>query len=317
VKFINTIPTPLLGCILLVGLPFFFYGGPSYHSSRSFQAAWDLGHIVFFTLATIWCMSILKSRVKKWSLPSLFFSFFGVVFLIGITIEFIQTYSDSRTPDMLDVARNQLGCLLAFAFFVHTKERSKSPRFLRWMQGTALILLLLALWPLTSAVVDEQIAQHQFPVLADFETPFERERWVNVHQLHQETEIVRHGKHAMRVQLSTNKYSGTSLFYFPGNWAGYHALHCSVYNVQSTPLSLTLRIHDVEHKQHGSRFADRYNKTFVLQPGWNDLVIDLKQVENAPKGRKMDMQHIEGMGLFVVQQAQPVEIILDHVFLAR
>jgi len=33
---------------------FFFYGGPGYHSARSFQAAWNLGHILYFALVTGW-----------------------------------------------------------------------------------------------------------------------------------------------------------------------------------------------------------------------------------------------------------------------
>jgi len=44
----------VLGLPLLIGLPFFFYGGPGYHSARSFQAAWNLGHILYFALVTGW-----------------------------------------------------------------------------------------------------------------------------------------------------------------------------------------------------------------------------------------------------------------------
>jgi len=31
----------------------------------------------------------------------------------------------------------------------------------------------------------------------------------------------------------------------------------------------------------------------------------------------MDMGHIEGFGLFVVQQDSPMEVYLDHVYLGR
>ena len=123
-----------------------------------------------------------------------------------------------------------------------------------------------------------------------------------------------YGKKAARVQLSTAKYSGTSLFYFPGNWQGYNWLHCSVYNTQANEFPLTLRINDVQHKQHGSGYADRYNKRLFLKPGWNDLAVDLNQVRSAPKDREMDMTHIEGFGLFVVQQEKPMEIIIDHSY---
>ena len=307
----------LNGLILLLVLPFFFYGGPGYHSSRSFQAAWDLGHILFFALATVWAFRRLQVRIEHWSMRRIFFSFFAGVCIIGVSIELLQWHIGGRTPDILDVLRNQLGCLVAFAWITRPQQRRNSLVLHRVFSSVSLVFFLFTAWPLTRAVIDEQLAIRQFPVLTDFETPFEKFRGVNERQFHEETAIVRHGKKAARVQLSTAKYSGTSLFYFPGNWQGYNWLHCSIYNTQTNILPLTLRINDVEHKQHGSGYADRYNKRFLLKPGWNDLAVDLNKVRKAPKNRAMDMAHIEGFGLFVVQQVKPMEIIIDHFFLAR
>ncbi len=226
----------------------------------------------------------------------------------------LQMFSNDRFPDVFDLLRNQLGCLVALAFFI--------PRPLfgsQWQQQLfrvgVLILLAIAVWPLSRASIDEHLAARQFPVLADFETPFERYRWVNVQQFREEKKKVRHGKKAVRVQLSTAKYSGVALFYFPGNWLGYKTLHCSVYNPLKSRLILNSRIHDVHHKKHGSGFGDRFHQQFTLHQGWNDLVISLEKVKNAPKGRTMDMQHIEGFGLFVIQQPRPLAIYLDHVYL--
>ncbi|MGD9946845.1 MAG: VanZ family protein [Desulfobulbus sp.] len=298
-------------------MPFFFYGGPGYHSTRSFQAAWDLGHILFFAIATVWVFRRVREKVERWPFLRLFLSFFAAVLIVGVLIEFLQSFISGRLPDVMDVLRNQLGCLIAFSWCIRPIQRNNSLTLHALFRGSSLLLFLVAVWPLTRAIIDESLATHQFPVLADFETPFERYRLINERQMQKETTLVRHGKNAMRVRLSTAKYSGVALFYFPGNWQGYNSLHYSVYNTQLKPLALNLRINDVEHKQHGSEFADRFNKRFSLQPGWNDLVVDLNQVRNAPKDRRMDMEHIEGLGLFVVQQAKPMEIIIDHIFLAR
>ncbi|MDD2465716.1 MAG: VanZ family protein [Desulfobulbus sp.] len=306
-----------LGFLLLCGFPFFFYGGPGYHSTRSFQALWDLGHILFFAIATVWLFRLLRKRIGRWAFPRLLLFFFVGILIFGVVVECLQMSTGGRSPDIMDVLRNQLGCLIAFAWYIRPDRLDRALAIHRFFRSAVLFLLLLAALPLARALIDEHLAAQQFPVLADFETPFEQTRWVNDRQMHKETTLVRHGKTAMRVQLSTAKYSGIALFHFPGNWQGYYSLHCSVYNTQSTTLPLNLRINDLEHKQHGSEFADRFNKTFPLQPGWNELVVDLNQVRNAPKGRKMDMAHIEGFGIFVVQQAKPIEIIIDHVFLAR
>ena len=73
-------------------------------------------------------------------------------------------------------------------------------------------------WPVYQSLDDEWVARKQFPVLADFETPFEQTRFSDVHQVQREQNIVRHGRYALRVQLSTVHYSGISLFYFPHDW---------------------------------------------------------------------------------------------------
>lgn len=315
-NWVTSLYRPFLGASLLIGTPFFFWGGPGYSSARSFQTAWDLGHILFFLLFALWVHDRFKGKKAAASPFSFFASIFFLVLFLGSLVEILQMFGSSRSPDLEDVLRNQLGCLAAFAFFIRPwlfGEQWKQ----RLLQGGVLVLLVVALWPLSRSLIDEDLAARQFPVLADFETPFERYRWNNVQQLREESEIVRHGRKAVRVQLSTNKYSGIALFHFPSDWRGYQAVHWSVYNPQATPLLLNSRIHDVHHKRNDMEFHDRFNQQFSLEPGWNDLVIPLEKVKIAPKGRVMDMGHIEGFGLFVIQQPRSQVIYLDHVYLDK
>lgn len=304
-----------LTMLLLIGLPFFFFGGPGYHSSRSFQSTWDLGHILFFAVLSCLLNLYLCRRYRYLSAWFRFVLIFSVVFVIGLTVELLQMGNGNRTPSVLDMLRNQLGCLFAYAFLLKQESRRVPWRWL--FRVTVLLLLLLAVWPLTRALIDENLAARQFPVLSDFETPFERYRWVNTRQLRQEADVVRHGRKAARVQLSTAKFSGVSLFYFPGDWRGYERVQWSVYNPQTEPLELHCRIHDNQHKEHGYEFNDRFNQQFNLKPGWNDLAVSLEKVQHSPKDRLMDLQHIEGFGIFVIQQKVPLEIYLDHVHLSK
>jgi hypothetical protein len=300
--------------MLLAGTPFFFWGGPGYYASRSFKSAWDLGHILFFLLLSLWLHGHL--RKKKSAGGSFFFPVFILVFFIGFLVELLQSVSSGRSPDLADMLRNQLGCLMAFAFFIRPlPSGGRGTRNL--FRGAVLVLLAIAAWPLSRSLIDEYYAARQFPVLSDFETPFERSRWVNVDQLREEREIVRHGRKSVRVQLSTAKYSGIALFHFPRDWRGYRTLHCSVYNPQAAGLILNSRIHDIHHKEYNMEFNDRFNRQFSLDHGWNDLAISLEKVMKAPKGRLMNMERIEGFGLFVIQQPQPQVLYLDHVYLSK
>lgn len=302
--------------LLLMGAPFFFLGGPGYSSPRSFQAAWDLGHILFFAIMALWLHTVLHRKIAFRSPLLECIALFALILVIGFVVELLQMLTSSRSPDMSDLLRNQLGCVLAFAFWIQPAPL-RTARRMRWFRLTVWLLLALTVWPLARALVDEQLAARQFPLLADFETPFERYRWLDTDQLREETEKVRHGRKAVRVQLSTAKYSGIALFHFPPDWRGYQALHYSVYNPYPSDLVLNCRIHDALHRKNGMIFADRFNQQLTLHEGWNDVVVSLEKVRTAPRGRTMDMARIEGFGLFVVQQEKPLELYLDHVYLSR
>jgi len=307
----------VLATALLVGAPFFFWGAPEYSAPRSTHEAWELGHAFYFLLFTLWVYGCLRNRKSEPRTSFLSFcALFILVLALGSAVEFMQMFVDGRSPDLGDVLRNQLGCLTAFAFCIR-------PRLFqaRWQQlvlhvGVS-ILLAVAVWPLTRALFDECAARLQFPVLADFETPFECDRWHNPSQLRLEREYVRHGRQAAQVQLSTDEYSGIFLVHFPRDWRGYQTLHFSVYNPNPAPLPLHSRIHDNQHRKHDMEYQDRFNQTFTLAPEWNDLTISLDKVKTAPRGRAMDMEHIEGFGLFVVRLPQPQALYLDHIYLDR
>lgn len=300
--------------LLLTGVPFFFIGGPAYHTARSFKECWNLGHVLFFFLATWLVVSLRASR----QLPQKDWFFFIWVFLgvlgSGICIELLQKASGGRAVDGWDLYRNQLGCLAAFVCTASLPLTQKGNRLLMLMLTG---LLLVAARPLYQALADEQAARNQFPVLSDFETPFEQMRWRDIHQLSRQQKFVRHGRYGLRVQLSTATYSGTSLFYFPHDWRDYKRLYFSVFIPDTDFLFLHCRINDTLHNQHGLRFDDRFHKRFTLQPGWNDLSVALQDVRTAPATRLMDMEHIEGLGLFVIRQKRTHVLYLDHVYLSR
>ena len=303
-------------CLLFLSIvfPFFFFGGPGYYAIRSFKAVWNLGHILFFSVVSVGICGISCSRDSCRKPVHVFQQVFLVVFMFGLMVEFLQMYTNGRSPDVFDVLRNQLGALIGFVFFCSVRQKL-NPLVLRRLQAGVILFLLCFIWPLARAVIDERQAVAQFPLLSDFETRFEVRRWKNIHQLARVDRPVRHGAGSLRVQLSTKKYSGISLFYFPHDWSGYQWLNFSVYNPMDTELSLHSRIHDRLHRQHGRVFKDRFHQQFTLHSGWNDLRISLDAVRQSPAGREMSMHEIEGFGIFVVRQTRPLVIYLDHVFL--
>jgi len=286
-----------------------FVGGPGYHSPRSQDAAWDLGHIVAFSL---WSYLLITWKpvkeappARRWGIIALFCivgggATEGIQFLLG---------GDASLEDLL---RDVLGGVITLTWF--TPSSRTVPRGVRRMvRSLSASFLLVACLPLAVALCDEGIARAQFPLLSDFETPFEEDRWHRNANSSVDPSVARHGKASLRVEMDTSLYSGVSLVYFPRDWTGYRFLLLDVLNPSSEEINITCRIHDWRHEEGEQRYEDRFNKYIRLRQGWNDLRIDLGEVARAPVGRTMDLGEIRVVGLFASKLPAPRTIFVDHV----
>jgi VanZ family protein len=292
----------------------FFIGGPGYHSSRSYQHFWDLGHIFFFAILTFLLLSLWQTLAKK-SFPGQCIRIVLITLILGTAIEIFQ-YGFSRTPDAGDMVRNLIGSSLAL-FFGAPLRKTIPAKKLRILQLLTALIFMVGLLPLSIALTDEWTAKKQFPVLSDFETPFERYRWRGEAVYSIDHGIAYHGKSSLKVQLDTTEYSGVGLTYFPRDWQNYEALTISVYNPASKPIKITCRVHDRRHTEGPQLYSDRFNKSYVLDKGWNIIKINLEEIANAPKTRQMNISQIYNLGIFAVQLPEPRIIFIDNVRLIK
>ncbi len=301
--------------ILVLVLPLFFLGGPGYYSPRSVKAAWDLGHVLFFLPFSWLLCSFLQTRHPDMRGAALLMRVAMVVLLLGVCIELLQSQIHGRSMSLADIFRNLLGTLLAFAFFCPAAGTRQHTRFL--LQVSIIILSLLACLPLFISLYDEQVARSQFPLLADFETPFELSRFDGQERVSLSTSIHRHGKRSMRIRLTTETYSGVTLFYFPRDWQAYARLKFSVYNPNDRMIALHCRVNDRLHGEHDRAFSDRFHRRILLKQGWNDLQFTLEDIRQAPASRDMDLSRIELVGIFVAREPAPLTLYLDWLRLER
>ena len=305
--------TGLILLLLIAGAPFFFLGGPGPHGARSFIALWNMGHVLFFSLASFLFCRFFRIRFPGVSQIKRELFVFLIVLVSGTLIEALQMGFDGRSPDVYDILRNLLGCLITFVFFDSVPSRK-----LKWWKSlpvlSVLFLLLVALYPLFRGALDEIIAEQQFPVLSDFETVFEENRWSGKEMSSIEKGLARHGNHALKIQLGTDLYSGVGLRYFPGNWLGYTSLHFSIFYPGRESLRITCRIHDTAHN---NEYTDRFNRSFMLRQGWNDFVISLTDIQHAPLNRLLNLAEVENVKFFVVQLDEKQTILLDYIYLEK
>ena len=297
--------------ILILGFFLLFIGRNPQNEPRSYAEIWNLGHVILFAVFTYTLIRDWKYLSKKtfvtqsWIIPT-------ICLLFGIITELIQVNFD-RNPDLGDLGRDVLGGFIVLIFFA--PKRSQIPlRSLKILRVIMLFIILFALYPLIRSVVDETISHKQFPVLSDFETPFEKYRWDAYHvKIGIDRTIARSGQASLKVELNTTKYTGLFLKFFPSNWTGYTNLNFSIYNPEQDSLRIICRINDTHHRRRDYRYDDRFNAKYYLQSGWNDISIPLDNIKKAPESRFMDLAKIDLIGIFAVKLPQPRIIYIDRV----
>jgi len=297
--------------LLLVGSYFLFSDGLSHFVVRSVKELWNLGHIVYFALMVFFLVKL--GFLKKLSLPFQWIAFIVLSLLGGTLIEVLQ-YGTQREPDLADIFRDVTGCLLVLAFYSPLLKISSTTGKLI-IRLVVLTLLLIQLMPLGIALMDEAIARNQFPVLSNFETPFEVGRWGG----DAAKEIVNPApggqSSQLKIGLTTAMYSGVGMEYLPVDWSRYQSVYLKIYQPSDAPLKITVRIHDSEHVTgaHRNEYFDRFNKSFALKKGWNEIVISLEEVRSAVRDRKMNLNQIRGVSLFAIRLPQSRIIYLDSI----
>ena len=308
------IKTVMLTVIALICFVLFFVGGPDYYSPRSYKYFWDLGHILYFSILSYLILANWPKKSKKTFYHQSIFIIF-IVICFGGLVELAQTGS-VRTPDIMDLIRDIVGGLVALSFWAPARKTISKDKLRIW-QAISATLVAMAFLPLATAILDERKALKQFPVLADFESRFEIERWTGDADFSIYHETYYHGKASLKVELNTSLYSGVGLKYFPENWQHYNELQLSIFNPDSEPIQLTCRIHDRQHTRGIQLYADRFNRKFSMSSGWNLIRIKLKDIENAPHKRKMALNQIQGLGIFAISLSKPRTVYVDYVRLVK
>jgi hypothetical protein len=287
-----------------------FIGGNRPDAPRSYMDVWNLGHVLLFAVGGYLLIRDWKYLARK-SFAVQAIVIMVICLIVGTATELIQVNFD-RTPDIGDLGRDILGGLIAVLFFTPSRLHI-SKKQLKLFQTMLVLFLLLAMLPLARSLSDELLAQNQFPLLSDFETPFEIYRWDAYSEISTDNTIARSGNSSLKLKLTTEKYSGVFLKYFPSDWTGYKNLSFSIYIPDVDSLMISCRINDAQHRKKNYHYSDRYNNRYYLSTGWNDISIPLENIKNAPKTRFMDIAKIELFGIFAVRLPNPRIIYIDNV----
>lgn len=300
-------------CLLATASYFLLFGGPGSYAARSATELWNMGHVAYFALLTL-----LLARIKVIASLPANYQWPGILLLtliLGIAIETMQ-HGTGRTPDIADILRNFVGCLLALSFTpAYTRSLALPGRtVLRYISG---IILGLSMLPLIIAVSDEQVARSQFPVLSDFSTPFEMYRWrssasTRVVELEPGTD-----RRQMEVTFTAGQLTGAHMIHLATDWTEYTSVNLRLYSPYSDLLPVTIRTHDREHSTGAYQFIneDRFQKRFQLEPGWNQISIPLADIIDAVSTRRIKLSDMQQIGLFTRPEDESRTVYIDAVYL--
>src|SRR5690606_22107629 len=112
------------------------------------------------------------------------------------------------------------------------------------------------------------------------------------------------GHYALKLVFGTDRYSGVALDWFLGDWRGYEYLVFDVFNPDSEPLPVMIRIHDRQHDLGDMAYADRFNRRLTLATCHCQVKRAFVEVLRAPGGSEMIRRDLRSNGLVSVQLAQ-------------
>jgi len=261
---------------------------------RSSITLWNLGHLfVFFILYFVFFKFYHLS--KKAFIHTLTLTVFSS-FAIGGLIELLQQ-STAREASWTDLTLDIIGA--AFAF---TLSSSKEQRWEKLFSFGVYLVVIISFTPLIKTLIDEARARKEFPIITEFNSPYEAGR-IHIDAPYK----IKDG--SLFTSFSANAVSNIGWRFFPSDWRNYHALVLKIKNLEQSAFTISCRVHDRTHERSFA-YSDRFNQIITLHPGEQIIRFDLASIHNAPASRKMDLTNIVSVICFSHQlnQKKHVEI---------
>jgi hypothetical protein len=149
-------------------------------------------------------------------------------------------------------------------------------------------------------------------MLFDFESDGDLDRihWKCRTLMSLSDEHVAHGAKSLKLELWPSDYPGLAPMIADRDWKPYHSLCFDVYNPEGRELQITVRIDD---RKDYPDYGDRYNKSFELKPGWNQMKIPLETLVTSKTARQLDLNCIYQFLLFMVNPRERHTIYVDNI----
>ncbi len=292
-------------------LALLFIGSPDYYDSRTVKEIWESGHFVLFFMITMGARQVLGSL----SLKVFFVGSVAFGFLFGLATEVLQLLV-GRSFEWKDLINDLVGVFSALCLIYGIENKTKIERIVAIF--SFVFFSLIGISSLIVSIYDDYIMTSQFPVLSNFETPFQLLRWDNAWaELSISKEIKHKGSNSMKVMFTPGKYPDITLNHFIHDWSNFQFIELSVFNPSEKSYELVFKIYDNYHSASQYEYSDRFNMEIKLEPGWNHLKHPLETVFQSPKNRFMNKTNIVSLSLFAIDVEESFVFYIDEVKLSN
>ena len=245
------------------------------------------GHTILFVFVVFVIHPLVKMKVRKPNVLSVYFYVLALGFLLGVFIEILQTMV-GREASLNDLYRNFFGLMagifLHAAFSIFDIYRKRLVAVFLVLCGVLFIYLGMAqLIRLSWHYIERADA---FPVIADIDS-----RWISSF-----------------IRYNEGSYPGVALIEPEPDWSAYSYFRFKVHSANGYVTNLVLRVHD---KMHNQEYSDRYNIKLEIKPGFNEFEVPLKSIRYGPVDRELELDNIAGVILYSRNQEEWSQVVLS------
>jgi hypothetical protein len=149
-------------------------------------------------------------------------------------------------------------------------------------------------------------------ILFDFESDSELDRiqW-KCHTLFSlSSDHTTHGQRSLKMELYPSNYPGLDPKLEEKDWRGYKALCFDIYNPEEKNVQISVRIDD---QKDYPEYKDRYNKSFILNQGMNQIRIPFNTLVTSGTDRNLTLKNIYRLLIFTSNPEKKVVLYIDYI----
>ncbi len=291
---------PIIALVVLAAGGFFLsvnFALPN--GDLTYEAIQNFSHFLLFAFLG-WAVLFLVHRhigVRYWK--AVLATGAGLIGL-GFAIEVFQVRLASRDASFADVVLDVAGIVVGvLVFSMPSLIRRKSK--VRSVAAVCVILITVAVSMRTVVpLIGFDLMRPPIPVIRSFNHPFSTAKIETNGGAHYTREMSDQQLCCvLRMVFEPAPYSGIVFHERSGRWSDYERLTIKIYSYLADTRQISLRIND---GLHNNLYEDRYNGSFPIMPGFNELTVSLSQIvmmgNSKSVGRKMNIDDVNRIQFF-------------------